>query len=369
MESDLEILSKRVRRHDDYYPLFDWLRGVLAGIVLLFHQGIITWANAGNLAVQVFFALSGWLIGGMLLQMNRADLPRFYFNRVARIWAPYFVALGLLIGASILRDHVGWKWAEFVFYKSTFVYNLFGPPQLAEHRQEMPLAGAGNHFWSVNVEEQFYLMAPLLLVAVNPKIGRALLTWIIICVLTFLIDFHATIPATSPSIALGVTAAIVVWRFKKLHLGTFSRIGLGCIACATAYGMAIGGSYNFLAPLFAISVVLLLTIKGSQNRCGAIVGGISYPIYLNQWVGSFAAHAMLRPLGMRDSAWFHPLAIGLNIGIAYGLYRLIDQSILTSRSRLFNASRGRMAMLLAYGTLLFGLLGGLCIFFASRKPS
>src|SRR4051812_6544532 len=124
MESEIEILPKPVRRqHDDYYPLFDWLRGALAGVVILSHQGLIEWPNAANLAVQVFFALSGWLIGGMLLQMNRADLPRFYFNRVARIWAPYFVALGLLIGVSVLRDYIGLKWAEFVFYKSTFVYN------------------------------------------------------------------------------------------------------------------------------------------------------------------------------------------------------------------------------------------------------
>ena len=147
----------RGSRKTDYYPWFDWLRLGLACTVMVSHSGLL-WSQAGNFAVQVFFALSGWLIGGILLQLREDELPRFYFNRALRIWCPYFLALGLLITASLtLRDTPTYKWSEFVFYKSTFVYNLFGPPQLAQHQAEMPLAGTGNHFWSVNAEEQFYL--------------------------------------------------------------------------------------------------------------------------------------------------------------------------------------------------------------------
>ena len=50
-----------------YYPWFDWLRLLLACVVLFGHEGPIGWRNAGNFAVQVFFALSGWLIGGQLV--------------------------------------------------------------------------------------------------------------------------------------------------------------------------------------------------------------------------------------------------------------------------------------------------------------
>ena len=69
----------------------------------------------------------------------------------------------MLVLVALLRDTISAKWLEFVFFKATFVYNLFGPWQLAAFRDYMPLKGTGNHFWSVNAEEQFYLLAPLLL--------------------------------------------------------------------------------------------------------------------------------------------------------------------------------------------------------------
>lgn len=60
-----------------YYPWFDWLRLVLALLVVSSHEGILNgFREAGNFGVQVFFALSGWLIGGFLLDRGPADLPR-----------------------------------------------------------------------------------------------------------------------------------------------------------------------------------------------------------------------------------------------------------------------------------------------------
>jgi len=114
-----------------YYGWFDWLRFALALVVLLYHDGIFRWEQAGNFGVQVFFALSGWLIGGILCKTERSALKRFYFNRALRIWCPYLLALTFLVMGSLLHDHLTSKWLEIVFYKFTFVYNLFGTPQLA----------------------------------------------------------------------------------------------------------------------------------------------------------------------------------------------------------------------------------------------
>lgn len=72
------------------YAAFEVLRFLLAFTVLLSHKGVLTWENAGNLAVQVFFALSGWLVGSILCRTDRSELSRFYFNRATRIWIPYF---------------------------------------------------------------------------------------------------------------------------------------------------------------------------------------------------------------------------------------------------------------------------------------
>lgn len=67
------------------YAAFDVLRFLLASAVMLFHMGVIAWGNAGNLAVQVFSALSGWLIGSILYRTTAREVGRFYFNRATRI--------------------------------------------------------------------------------------------------------------------------------------------------------------------------------------------------------------------------------------------------------------------------------------------
>src|ERR1700716_2375918 len=153
-----------------YYPAFDYLRITLAMVVAVGHSGIPMWDAAGNYAVQVFFALSGWLIGGILLRSSPSDFPTFYFNRAARIWIPYFIAIILLIGASLLKEGITSKWLEIFFFGVTFFYNFFGPPQLASSVMAMPLQGTGNHFWSICAEEQFYLLAPFL-IAIPGGIG------------------------------------------------------------------------------------------------------------------------------------------------------------------------------------------------------
>lgn len=92
---------------------------MLANVVMLSHFGALgAWSNADGVAVDAFFALSRWLIGGILLNTDRAGLPRFFFNRALRIWSSYYLALALLIGVSLLRDPVGAKWLEFVAYKA-----------------------------------------------------------------------------------------------------------------------------------------------------------------------------------------------------------------------------------------------------------
>jgi peptidoglycan/LPS O-acetylase OafA/YrhL len=338
----------------EYYPYFDWLRGLLAVIVMLAHDGVIPWVTAAYLAVQVFFALSGWLIGGILLDLPPSGLPRFYFNRVARIWGPYYAALAVLVAVSLSRDPITPKWSEFVFYKTTFVYNIFGPPQLAAHRYEMPLNGSGNHFWSVNVEEQFYLVAPLLLVIAAPIAGRSVTTWIVISLLAWYFNAYA-------SIALGVAAAVAAAKFGPIHLKPLSRFILAFVTVGTLPGIAADWHVATLAPPFSIAVVLLLATLGRPSRLGAVVGGLSYPLYLNHWTGPFVAHAALKPFGLRDSAVAHVLSITFATCFSYGMYRVVDRPLLKHRSQYFTPARGWAAMILAYGLVIIGLIIGFWI--------
>lgn len=337
-----------------YYPYFDYLRISLAMVVMLHHDGLFPWQHSGNLAVQVFFALSGWLIGGILLRLSSADLPRFYFNRAVRIWIPYFLAFSLLIALSLLRDPIDAKWAEIVFYKFSFVYNIFGTPQLAEYKAAMPLDGTGSHFWSVNAEEQFYLIAPLLLVLAAARYGRTVLLWSLVALAAWITNQYA-------SIAFGVLAAVVVFHHGDVHLTPAARWSVLGITATAALGMYAGFDYDLLAPAFSIGVVLLLAVNGPQNQIGKFLGGMSYPLYLNHWIGVFVGHALLTPFGLRDAGIRVLLSALVSLGIAAALYWWVDRRMLSMRGQMYSHTRAAVITVMAYATMITGIVIGMAI--------
>lgn len=333
-----------------YYPWFDWLRAACACAVMLHHDRVLRWEHAGDFAVQVFFALSGWLIGGMLLKLDRRDLPRFFFNRAVRIWAPYYLAAAMLLGLSVLREPMTAKWVEIVVYKLTFVYNLFGTPQLAQFREAMPQKGTLSHFWSVNAEEQFYLMAPLLLVLGARYFGRTTMAWAVLAALAWLTDTYA-------AIVFGVLAAVVVFHHGDVHRSVPGRAASGLVLLLSLIGFALGQHYAAIAPFAGLAIVLLLAVPAPQHRWGALFGGMSYPLYLNHWIGAFAFNFLLP--GMRDTPLRHTLSAVANIGIAMLLYWWIDRRLLSQRGRWYTPQRGRVVTASAYAMVATGICYGL----------
>jgi peptidoglycan/LPS O-acetylase OafA/YrhL len=196
------------RHASAYFPYFDWLRFVLAAMVMLGHDHVFdaVWDSAPTFVAHVFFVLSGWLIGGILLNLSAAGLPRFFFNRALRIWIPYYVACALRIGASLARDTLTADWARVVVYKLAMVCNLFNGDEIVGGFKNAPLHGTGNHFWSVNAEEQSYLAAALLLVCMWRYGGRHWLVWALVTLVTLFVG------ADYPGLSLGVLAAIVLQR-------------------------------------------------------------------------------------------------------------------------------------------------------------
>jgi len=348
----LKSTPARNESADAYYPWFDWLRFALANVVMLVHFGLIRgWSDAGNFAVQVFFSLSGWLIGGLLLEQSRRDLPRFYFNRAVRIWAPYYLGLGFLIAASLLREPATAKWLEIVTYKATFVYNLFGTRQLAEHVKEMPLAGTGSHFWSVNAEEQFYLLAPLLLVLAAPRFGRHVLTWTVIAVAAYVLNIYS-------SIVFGVLAATLHRRLGNFHHRTPVRLLLVAVLLAASPWLFDAERYPYAVPWVSIAIVLLLAVEGKRQRIGSFAGGLSYPLYLNHWIGGFTATVLLIPFGLRQSAFHEVLSVGLAIGLAGALYWWMERPLLARRRKMYSPSRGVVVTAVAYAMVIAGVAIG-----------
>ena len=338
----------------DYYPWFDWLRLLLACVVLFGHEGIIGWHNAGNFAVQVFFALSGWLIGGQLVTLPRRQLPRFYFNRALRIWGPYFLAVSILVATSAAHEHITAKWLEIVFYDFTFVFNLFGQRQIAQYQRLMPLDGTGGHFWSINAEEQFYLLAPLILVLLPARYGRRVITWVCIALAAWIGKCYA-------SIAFGVLAAVLANRYGEFYTHRICRIASGLVVAISIVALVKHVDYDLIAPACALSLVLLLTIRGKRHPGGALAGGISYPLYLNAWIAVFAVNAIFKHFGFQSVAVRETLVLILSISLATLLYWFFDRQLLARRNHLYSPRIAKVTMFVAYGAVTVGIVGGLVL--------
>lgn len=333
-----------------YFPAFDALRLILASTVVIGHSRVPIWPQAGNFSVMVFFALSGWLIGGILMRTDPADLPRFFYNRATRIWIPYAIAVAVFYTASTLRDPITWRWAEFLAYDVTFTHNWWTfRPTLEEARALMPLHGTGNHFWSISVEEQFYLFAPLLILFM--PIGRSTAIWVAASI--------ALIAGESlfAPVSLGVAAAVAQAHFGDWHRSVAGRIALILVLVVSACFLT--SSYAYARAPVAICIVLLLAVPGPKSAILRVAGGISYPLYLNHWIGLTSVSIAFRHFGW-DTAYGSALVgFAVALGIGWLHYTLIDARVLRSRGRYYTPAKGQAFQVAAYCLFAAGMALGI----------
>ncbi|MBN8842318.1 MAG: acyltransferase [Sphingomonadales bacterium] len=329
------------------YPLFDWLRLALASIVVLDHAGLaLPHPVDGRLAVEVFFALSGWLIGGILLRTDRAELPRFFFNRSTRIWIPYALAIVLLYGVALAKEGPDIFWLKYLVMDLTFTHQIFTvfPAALTE----MPLDGSGNQFWSISVEEQFYLLAPLLILFVRG--GRSIALWFAIAVAMMGVGWHFA------AIALGVCAAIMEAKtsFSGNPITRWTALAIA-ILCAVAMAAL---SIDRIAPIFAVALVVAMAKPGRRRPMAEIAGGLSYPLYLNHWIGVFVVNFLSKryfPISHTAFVWAEYV---LNLLIALALYLLVDRQIQLRRNNWYSDAIGRWLAITAYVLVSIGIGAG-----------
>jgi peptidoglycan/LPS O-acetylase OafA/YrhL len=170
--------------HIAYRPGLDGLRALAVLGVFVYHARI-DWLPGGFLGVDLFFVLSGYLITSLLLveweARNRIDLRRFWLRRARRLLpALVVVVLGALVLAAIFaRGDLANTRSDAV---SSLLYYTNWHLIIAQHSY---FAVHGNpsllqHLWSLAVEEQFYLLWPLLLVPALVLLGRRRLPMLVI---------------------------------------------------------------------------------------------------------------------------------------------------------------------------------------------
>lgn len=344
-----------------YYPLFDYLRILLALGVFAGHAHFLDLnlrlPRMGDFCVQVFFALSGFLIGGILRDSKPGDLPRFYFNRTTRIWIPYFLAILLLGAACVVKPQADRSMlAEFFIDKVTFTYNWFGATQLDKIPQ-MPLHGTGNHFWSICVEEQFYLVAPLIIVLLGRfsilgiLVAGGLATWL---------D-----PLSFGAITLGVLLALSEGHYGRWYRSKAAIVVFSVLLAPLPYlTLRANAPYEATAPIASFLIVALCSGHGASSRFGTFVGGLSYPFYLNHWVGLFLVKKLTAILGSVNAA----IGVGLlvSLGVAAAHYVLIDRPVHQRRAGWFSRPLGLACAATGFLLVLTGLALNLLIWKSGR---
>lgn len=336
-----------------YYPYYDWLRGWLSLLVVLSHLSLVPHV-VGGFAVFTFLTLSGFVVSTTLFKLQKKDIHEFFFSRALRIWLPYYSSVLLLILASVLhKDVISDKWIEFVIYKLTFVYNLFGVPQIKQFMAESPLQGAGDYVWSINLQEQFYLTVPFALLFSGKYFGRSSPFWFVIALIFYVLQQYGC-----TCIMLGVAFALYT-KENSRPINQYMVFVLLLFSCASFLFTQI--DHHFFMPIASIAAVVLLARQGEKNKFGVLFSGISLQLYLNAWIGTVVVNAIANQFGFEKGLIFKLVTVLASLCIAYVLYLLIDLKLITNKKHI------RSVINPAYLTFTTFLLVGIGVVFGLTR--
>ncbi|QRM28386.1 acyltransferase family protein [Microvirga sp. VF16] len=292
------------------------LRAVAVVSVLIYH----IWPAVlpgGYVGVDVFFVISGFLITGSLIRefetKGRISISGFYARRIRRL-LPAATLVSAAVALSIPLFPKGY-WADIVngiMASTAYVQNWFLAAQAVDYLAG-DAKGPMNHFWSLSVEEQYYIVWPLILVPVVAVARRAGLDprrafgWIIAIVggasLAYSVFLTPLDPGTAYfatttrawELALGGALSILLTRnaladSQRAILGLLGVVGIVVASIAYSESTPFPG-YTALLPTLAAAAVI--ASSGSQapwsargllsSRPFQYFGDISYSLYLWHW--------------------------------------------------------------------------------------
>ncbi|RCL45810.1 MAG: acyltransferase [Halieaceae bacterium] len=355
----------------EYIPHIDGLRTIAVMSVFLFHlgiQGII----GGYLGVDVFFVISGYLITRILKDAAAAgsfSFFSFYARRIRRLFPALIVmtALCLLVGIAELSP------LRLVELATSGIWSLLSASNFYFYLNNGYFDAAAEnqiflHTWSLALEEQFYLIWPIIIyLLVSLIASRGQLVFIVIlCLFGTQLSFWAT--AIDPSMAF----YMMPFRTAEFALGALlcwlPSLGLNRwfteLVAAIAFSalilslLLIEGSDNFpgtivLIPAVATSALIYFGHQSKlvettlSNRLSTYLGRISYSLYLYHWpVIVFYKNHTMKPLLPTDQFIIFFVATAL----AIASYHFVEKPL--RRSSQFWPDSKRVALVFCSGVAL-----------------
>jgi peptidoglycan/LPS O-acetylase OafA/YrhL len=360
----------------------DTLRALAISLVFFYHYKVVVsgadtfgWlSNIGWVGVDLFFVLSGYLIANQIFsgiqQGQPLSLKLFYMRRALRTLPVFWVVLALYF---LLPNVMGGRTPPPLWTFLTFTQNFGLQP-----------GTAFSHAWSLCVEEQFYLVLPLILVAGAYLRSTKVQGWILLFALlavgvgaritlwqTYGRDSTGNMAGYYPNVYYATLCrfdeflpGVAVAMLKHFHQPLWNRLMqhgkmlfvAGVIATLTILALALnfyyidGYGYGFFMSAFGYSLIALsfsvlvmaaLSDKSSLYRLripGAYQIALwSYSIYLSHKAVAFIINKQLKPLDWPPFVTVMAVTV-MSVIVGWLLYRLVEEPFMSLRARKFPSS-------------------------------
>ncbi|MCD0444356.1 acyltransferase [Glycomyces sp. A-F 0318] len=341
-----------------FRPDVQGLRAVAVGLVLLSHAGFPR-AAGGYVGVDVFFVLSGFLITSLLVKevfdTRGISIAGFYARRARRILpAAMAVTVATALGAwlffpvtrleAVLQDALA---------VIVYIVNYRFVAEQTEYLNADQMPSPFQQFWSLAVEEQFYVVWPLLLLvlllAVRRDPRRLVRAGLVCSVLVFAATLALSVLVTVQSqptayyaahtraweLAAGAFLALTLPHLKRTPRALAWVLGIGGLAAIGASGVLYTEAtpfpgYTALAPVLGTMAVIVAGSAAAKNPVSSLlstgpfqfVGKISYSLYLWHW-----PILILAPLALdtEPSLLLNLILVAATVGIAQLSHAYIEE--------------------------------------------
>jgi len=330
------------------------LRAVAALLVTIFHARLMP---GGFIGVDIFYVISGYLITGLIIReidkTGRLDLNEFYQRRIKRllptsVFVLFITAIvGMFVLPAITRDALGRDLFAAAAYVSNYLFAWWENDYQNLNATPSPFI----HYWSLAVEEQFYVVWPIFILFLSRYGKRAIFQGVaIVTALSLLLSIYLTqvapiwafysLPTRAWELGFGALLLFIPDRYlRNRFLPWIGAIGIAIATFNFDESTAFPG-FNALLPVVA-TAILIGSIPVwprffndlSNNRLMQWLGAISYPLYLWHWPALvLPSSALGRPLQIRERF----LCILLTIVLAHITSKFVEQPL---RHRSFSAKK------------------------------
>ena len=345
-----------------YLPGLDGLRALAVTAVLLYHAGM-SWLPGGFLGVEVFFVISGYLITSVLLaerlEAGRIGLRRFWYRRARRLLPAVFVLLLGTLAVAVLfypGEVAGLRIDALAAlgYSTNWYFIL-------DHQSYFEFAGRPSlvqHLWSLAIEEQFYLVWPVVLALLLGRVGRFGMFWLAVAgavastVLMAVLWSAESDPSRvyygtdtrAAGLLIGAALAFVwtPWRRQRTdnrgYAITLDALGLVALGALLYFHLELDQYQALLYrggfALVSLSTALLIAVVvHPQAHLGRVFG-----VWPLRWLGtrSYAVYLWHWPVFMltrpdvdvqMDGAALLALRLGITFALAELSFRFVESPV------------------------------------------